>query len=198
MDFVPTKSASVYGIPAKLPFERETCDQLYIYCVYIYRVSYFQGNCIHDSSQQRNCSGLYDNSQWPFLWLCYFFLSSSLLYDMITVSVSMTIVIYSYFSWILPLKCYKLRFSKWLSWLITNNVLGAKIDGPVWYTIYHHLLPVVKRGFFKPFYSSSNQWEFGTSMLITGYSWWIFMGLLSQQPHHRAASGLSGSRSHGA
>ena len=36
MDFVRTKSASVYGIPAKLSFEMETCDQLYIYILYIY------------------------------------------------------------------------------------------------------------------------------------------------------------------
>ena len=38
-----------------------------------------------------------------------------------------------------------------------NNVLLVKKEGPVWYTIYHHL-PVVK-GVNKPLYQSTNQWE---------------------------------------
>ena len=37
----------------------------------------------------------------------------------------------------------------------TNNVLLVKIDGPVWYTIYHHL-PVVK-GVNTPLYESTSQ-----------------------------------------
>ena len=39
-----------------------------------------------------------------------------------------------------------------------NNVLLVKIEGPVWYTIYHHL-PVVKGVCYTPLFSSTNQWE---------------------------------------
>ena len=41
--------------------------------------------------------------------------------------------------------------------LMGNNVLLVKIEGPVWYTIYHHL-PVAK-GINKALYSSTDQWE---------------------------------------
>ena len=48
----------------------------------------------------------------------------------------------------------------------TNIVLLVKIEGSVWYTIYHHL-PIVKGA--SPLFSSTNQWEFGTSMDCTTY-----------------------------
>ena len=38
----------------------------------------------------------------------------------------------------------------WTLQIACNNVLLVKIEGPVWYTIYHHL--PVKGGFFKPLY----------------------------------------------
>ena len=40
----------------------------------------------------------------------------------------------------------------------SNNVLLGRIEGPVWYTIYHQL-PVVIRGKQTPLFSSTNQWE---------------------------------------
>ena len=43
----------------------------------------------------------------------------------------------------------------------TNDVLLVKIEGSVWYTIYH---PSPVKGVNKPLYSSTNQLEFGTSM----------------------------------
>jgi hypothetical protein len=39
-----------------------------------------------------------------------------------------------------------------------NHMLLVKIEGPVWYTIYHHLL-VVKGVLQTPLFSSTNQWE---------------------------------------
>ena len=43
-------------------------------------------------------------------------------------------------------------------WGIPNNVLLVKIEGPVWYTIYHHL-PVKGVNLQTPLFSSTNQWE---------------------------------------
>ena len=57
----------------------------------------------------------------------------------------------------------------WFS-VTPNNVLLVKIEGPVWYTIYHHLSsnkPVVQGvNLQSPLFSSTKQWEFGTSMVI--------------------------------
>ena len=46
----------------------------------------------------------------------------------------------------------------------TNNVLLVKINGPVWYTIYHHKNLLLKGFLQTPLFSSTKQWEFGTSM----------------------------------
>jgi hypothetical protein len=59
-----------------------------------------------------------------------------------------------------------------------NNVLLVKIEGPVWYTIYHHL-PVKGVNLQTPLFSSTNQWK-RTSMV--GYRFIsdisiVFMGL---------------------
>ena len=63
------------------------------------------------------------------------------------------------FSGIYPYHNGKMGFIMGLSWK-----MDPPFEGPVWYTIYHHL-PVVISGFLQPpKYSSTNQWEFGTSM----------------------------------
>ena len=70
---------------------------------------------------------------------------------------------------VLPISClFVWIFDCWGLQDPSNNVLLVKIEGPVWYTIYHPL-PVVK-GVNKPLYSSANQWEkdiYGSKFHIT-------------------------------
>ena len=61
-----------------------------------------------------------------------------------------------------------------------NNVLLVRIEGPVWYTIYHHVYLLLK-GVSKPLYWSSNQWEKDI------YDWntrWIYPHLIDAKIKH--------------
>ena len=60
--------------------------------------------------------------------------------------------------WGFPHVCYRKKRS------LINNVLLVKIDGPDWYTIYHHRNLLLKGFLQPPLFSTTNQWEFGTSM----------------------------------
>ena len=54
----------------------------------------------------------------------------------------------------------------------SNNVLLVKIGLGRWLVYHrHHHLPVVIMGFVTPLYLSTNQWEFGTSMLTIYCGW---------------------------
>ena len=59
------------------------------------------------------------------------------------------------------------------------NVLLVKIEGPVWYTIYHHRNLLLKGFLQTPLFSSTNQWEFGTSMPFIIYPYKLVINPLT-------------------
>ena len=70
----------------------------------------------------------------------------------------------------------------WFMIVLTNNVLLVKIEGPVWYTIYHHRNLLWKEFLQPPLWKSTNQWEFATPMVLNHMTSWHFAHVADQLP----------------